>query len=156
MKQTPTLAQKISRDALISVFLYALPATLMFLTFYFTGSHPWQHHGDAALPFKMPHFLEAIFKNLSTWGLPLIMVVLGVIEFAAGLYENKWTKNERILDIVSFIAPKIFIRPLIAYFGLLVLPVILPGGKNAFSWIPFWWGFFIIRSEEHTSELQSH
>ncbi len=64
----------------------------------------------------MPHFLELVFKNLSTWGLPLIMVVVGVIEFAVGLYENKWTKNERILDIVCFIAPKFVIRPLIAYF----------------------------------------
>src|SRR5262245_17046284 len=131
MKPAPTLSQKITRDALISVFIYALPVVLMFLTFYAIGSRPWEHHGAAVLPFKAPHFLEAVFKNLSTWGLPVIMVILGVVEFAAGLYENKWTKNERILDIISFIAPKIFIRPLIAYFGLKVLPILLPGGKDA-------------------------
>ena len=117
MKTAPTLTQKITRDALISILLYALPVALLFFTIYLSGARPWEHHGGAVLPFKVPHFLEAVFKNLSTWGLPVIMVVLGIVEFAVGLYENKWTKNERILDIVCFIAPKFVIRPFIAYFG---------------------------------------
>jgi hypothetical protein len=33
--------QKIIRDALISLFIYALPVILMFLTFYLTGKKPW-------------------------------------------------------------------------------------------------------------------
>jgi hypothetical protein len=35
--------QKIIRDALISLFIYALPVVLMFLTFYITGKKPWLH-----------------------------------------------------------------------------------------------------------------
>jgi hypothetical protein len=33
--------QKIFRDIIVSVFLYALPVILMFLSFYFTGKKPW-------------------------------------------------------------------------------------------------------------------
>ena len=33
--------QKIIRDITISLFLYALPVILMFLTFYITGKKPW-------------------------------------------------------------------------------------------------------------------
>src|SRR3954465_6248746 len=156
MKSTPTLPQKITRDASISVLIYALPVVLMFLIFYATGSRPWEQQGPAVLPFKAPHFLEAIFKNLSTWGLPVIMVILGVLEFTVGLYENKWTKNERILDIICFIAPKFLIRPLIAYFGLKVLPILLPGGKDAFAWIPFWLGFFIIAIADDLTQYWYH
>jgi hypothetical protein len=33
--------QKIIRDITISLFLYALPVILMFLTFYITDKKPW-------------------------------------------------------------------------------------------------------------------
>ena len=33
--------QKIIRDILISLFIYALPVVLMFLSFYVTGNKPW-------------------------------------------------------------------------------------------------------------------
>ena len=33
--------QKIFRDIIVSLFLYALPVILMFLSFYFTGKKPW-------------------------------------------------------------------------------------------------------------------
>jgi hypothetical protein len=33
--------QKIFRDALISLLLYALPVILMFLSFYISGKKPW-------------------------------------------------------------------------------------------------------------------
>ena len=33
--------QKIIRDILISLLIYALPVVLMFLSFYATGSKPW-------------------------------------------------------------------------------------------------------------------
>jgi len=151
-----TLTRKIRRDALISLLLYALPVALMFLVFYISGSRPWEHTGNAALPFKAPNWLESIFKNLNTWGLPLIMVVLGVVEFGVGLYENKWTKNERILDIVCFIAPKLLVRPVIAYFGLKFLPILLPGGKNVFAWIPFWWGCLIIAVADDLTQYWYH
>jgi sterol desaturase/sphingolipid hydroxylase (fatty acid hydroxylase superfamily) len=153
---TPTLAQKIRRDALISLLIYALPVALMFLTFYLTNSRPWEHSGSAALPFRLPAFLETVFKNLNTWGLPAIMIVVGIVEFAVGLYENKWTKNERILDIVCFIVPKLVVRPVIAYFGLKLLPILIPNGKDAFSWIPFWWGFVIIAVADDLTQYWYH
>jgi preprotein translocase subunit YajC len=34
--------QKIIRDILVSLFIYALPVLLMFLSFYVKGSRPWQ------------------------------------------------------------------------------------------------------------------
>src|SRR5581483_3045216 len=156
MKSAPTLTQKISRDALISTVIYALPIALMFTTFYISGSRPWEQHGAAALPFRLQHFLELVFKNLTTWGLPVIMLALGIVEFAVGLYENKWTKNERVLDIVCFIAPRFLVRPVIAYFGLKFLPILLPGGKNAFAWIPFWWGFAIIAVADDLTQYWYH
>lgn len=33
--------QKIIRDIAVSLFLYALPVILMFLSFYITGKKPW-------------------------------------------------------------------------------------------------------------------
>src|SRR3954451_654445 len=106
--------------------------------------------------FEMIHILENIFHHLSTWGLPLIMVIIGFIEFAYGLYENHWTKNERLLDIVCFIVPKILVKPVIAYFGLLVLPKILPNAKDMFAWVPFWWGFFIIAVGDDLTQYWYH
>jgi hypothetical protein len=37
--------QKIFRDIIVSLFLYALPVILMFLSFYITGKKPWQSQG---------------------------------------------------------------------------------------------------------------
>ena len=33
--------QKIIRDLVVSLFIYALPVVLMFLSFYLTGKKPW-------------------------------------------------------------------------------------------------------------------
>lgn len=41
MKLPKETAVKIARDAGLSIFIYALPVLLMFLTFYFTGQKPW-------------------------------------------------------------------------------------------------------------------
>jgi hypothetical protein len=37
--------QKIFRDIVVSLFLYALPVILMFLSFYITGRKPWLNQG---------------------------------------------------------------------------------------------------------------
>jgi hypothetical protein len=37
--------QKIIRDIIVSLFLYALPVILMFLSFYLTGRKPWLNQG---------------------------------------------------------------------------------------------------------------
>ena len=92
----------------------------------------------------MIKFLEEAFHHLDTWGLVAIIFILGVIEFSFRLYGGHWNKNEKILDIVCFALPRLIIKPLVAYFGLKFLPLVLPGMKNAFDWIPFAWGFIII------------
>ena len=104
----------------------------------------------------MVKFIESLFHNLSLWGLPVIMIITGIIEFGLGLYENKWNKNERILDIVCFVVPKVLIRPAIVYFTLLALPVILPGFKGVFSWVHFWWAFFIIAIADDLTQYWYH
>lgn len=104
----------------------------------------------------MIHAIESVFRHLATWGLPVLMVITGLIEFSLGLYENKWNKNERILDIVCFVVPKILIRPTVVYFTLLILPILLPGYKNAFGWVPFWWAFFIIAVADDLTQYWYH
>jgi len=42
MKAEKETIQKIIRDGLISLFLYALPVLLMLLTFKMTGQQPWK------------------------------------------------------------------------------------------------------------------
>ncbi|SDZ82056.1 hypothetical protein [Pedobacter hartonius] len=42
MKLEKTTQSRIVRNALLSLFLYALPILLMFVTFYFTGQRPWE------------------------------------------------------------------------------------------------------------------
>lgn len=151
-----TPSRVILRDSLISILLYTLPIGLMFLSFYISGSKPWLQASSEHLGFRAPAFVEAVFNNLKTWGLPAIMVVVGVIEFSVGFYENKWTKNERTLDIVCFILPKVVLRPMIAYFGLKLLPFVLPDAKNVFAWVPFWWGFAIMAVADDLTQYWYH
>ncbi|WP_202182948.1 hypothetical protein [Chitinophaga solisilvae] len=42
MKLEKTVARKLLRDGIISLFLYALPVILMFLYFYIRGERPWK------------------------------------------------------------------------------------------------------------------
>jgi sterol desaturase/sphingolipid hydroxylase (fatty acid hydroxylase superfamily) len=155
MKMEQRTARLISRDAAISVLLYLTPVVLMLGWFYVSGNRPWL---NPAPPIKIhgPAFVEATFKNLETWGLPAIMVILGIFEFGFGLYEGKWKKNERILDIVCFIGPKVVIRPAVVYFSLKLLPLILPGLKNVFSWVPFFWAFLIIAVADDLTQYWYH
>jgi len=41
MKMEKPIADRIFRNALLSLFIYALPVLLMLLTFYITGEKPW-------------------------------------------------------------------------------------------------------------------
>lgn len=43
MQLDEDVRKQIVRNALLSVFIYALPVLLMFLSFYVTGRRPWQH-----------------------------------------------------------------------------------------------------------------
>jgi sterol desaturase/sphingolipid hydroxylase (fatty acid hydroxylase superfamily) len=104
----------------------------------------------------MLQYVEQAFTHLNGWGLPVIMLIIGIAEFAFGLYENHWTKNERILDIVCFVLPKVVVRPFIAYVGLLLFPIFLPDAKNLFAWVPFWWGFAIIAVGDDLTQYWYH
>ncbi len=154
MKAEKAITNKMAKDFSISLLLYATPVLLMLLTFNITGQKPWETF--VATEINGSNVLAEIFRHLATWGLPAIMVVIGIIEFAYGLYENHWSKNERVLDIICFVLPKVVVGPSIAYLGLLILPEALPAAKNMFQWVPFWWGFFIIAVGDDLTQYWYH
>ncbi len=100
--------------------------------------------------------IENIFQNLNGWGLPVLVLALGVLEFSLGLYKKHWNKNEIALDFACYTLPKLVIKPLVAYFGLTFLPYILPASKNAFEWIPFLWGALIIAIYDDLTQYWYH
>lgn len=159
MAQNNALTKNRARDIIISIFIYALPVVAVYIYFDVKGQAPWLHNTHAPLNADVPgffNFIQPIFKNLQSWGFIVIAFVLGVIEFALGLYDNKWTKSERAIDIVCFIAPKVLLVPVTAFFSLKALPFILPGLQNEFSWVPFWGGVFIIAIADDLTQYWYH
>jgi len=158
MEMAKTVRRSIWCDSLISLGLYVLPVALMVTVFAVTGQRPWLSgpaasvlSGSAALGFLRPALV-----NLSSWGLPAITLVVGIAEFFLGLYDRRWTRNEKLLDAVCFVASKLVIRPLVVYFTLAALPVLFPGQKGVFAWVPFWWGFFIIAVADDLTQYWYH
>ena len=149
---SPAIARSIWRNGLASVGLYLLPVVLLALTCWITGDRPWEH-GPAK---PVLTFLGPFLKNLNTWGLPALTLAVGVVEFFLGLYDRRWTRNEKILDAVCFVAAKVVIRPLLVYFTLRALPFLLPGQEGVFAWVPFWWGFFIIAVADDLTQYWYH
>jgi sterol desaturase/sphingolipid hydroxylase (fatty acid hydroxylase superfamily) len=140
MKINDGLIKKIIRDTSISILLYLLPILLMFVYFNLKEIHPWLHgRSKPALIFMIP-----FLNNLNSWGITTMVVAVGIIELLLGLYKKRWSINERILDIISLLIPGIIIQPLLTYFLIKFLPNVLPTSRNIFSWVPFWWSFFII------------
>jgi len=152
MKMSVTVRRSIGCDGLISLGLYILPVGLMVASFWWTGQRPWLE-GPAK---PVLTFLGPFLRNLSSWGLPLLTLVVGVAEFFLGLYDRRWTRNEKLLDAVCFVASKLVIRPLVVYFTLAALPVLFPGQKGVFAWVPFWWGFFIIAVADDLTQYWYH
>ncbi len=91
MKAEKSIISKIVKDVFISMLLYATPVVFMLITFNITGAKPWETfvHKDII----SDNFPAQIFHHLNTWGLPFIMLIIGVAEFAYGLYENRWEKK---------------------------------------------------------------
>ena len=159
------IKQSLLRNAALSLLIYALPVLLMFLTFYFSGKRPWdgkptntpqliagrdlQQAKNAALP----HTAQTIIHN---YGFMIFVVALGIVEFSFGLYDHKWTRNEKMLDLVCFAFPKLVVGPAIAFFGLKILPLLLPQGKNALAWVPFVWGFLAICIADDLTQYWYH
>jgi sterol desaturase/sphingolipid hydroxylase (fatty acid hydroxylase superfamily) len=104
----------------------------------------------------MLDFITNVFEHLGSWGLPTILLVLGVIEFSFGLYDKRWNTNERILDITCFVLPKIVVYPAASYFALKLLPIALPSFQGAFGWVPFWWGFVIVAIADDLTQYWYH
>jgi sterol desaturase/sphingolipid hydroxylase (fatty acid hydroxylase superfamily) len=101
-------------------------------------------------------FFKNVIQNLNGFGFPFLVFFIGVLEFSFGLYRGKWPKNERYVDIACFVLPRLFIRPAVAYFGLKLLPQLLPAFKNEFSWVPFWWGCAIIAIADDLTQYWYH
>ncbi|HMF78707.1 MAG TPA: sterol desaturase family protein [Bryobacteraceae bacterium] len=146
---------RIVRNSALSVLLYAFPVALMCATLALTGSHPWEH-------MQVVHQAVAdaggawAWLHLDRYGLIVFTVALGIVEFAFGLYDEHWTKNERILDIACFILPKLLVGPAVAYFSLKILPVLMPGLHGVFAWVPFLWACLIIAVSDDLTQYWYH
>jgi sterol desaturase/sphingolipid hydroxylase (fatty acid hydroxylase superfamily) len=151
----------IAKNASLSLFIYTLPLALMFAVFYFTDQQPWANPSES-LTLAVANtdswwgYITSAFTHIQTWGLTVIVFALAIAEFSLGMYEEKWTKNERILDVVCFILPKVIIAPVVAYFSLKFLPIAFPFFKNEFSWVPFWWGCLIIAVADDLTQYWYH
>lgn len=156
MKIEKELSVKIRKDIALSVLIYALPVTLMLVYYSATNQYPWASPSSKDLPFKAPYFLEAVFRHLATWGLVVLTIGIGLVELIAGLYRGKWNKNEAAIDVISFIVPKIILRPTIVYVTLHILPLVLPGRAGVFSWVPFGWGCLIIAVADDLTQYWYH
>ncbi|WP_330221077.1 sterol desaturase family protein [Pedobacter riviphilus] len=102
------------------------------------------------------NFIKSVIENLNGFGFPFLVFFLGVLEFSFGLYKGKWPKNERFVDIACFTLPRLVIRPVVAYYGLKFLPAVLPGLKNTFEWVPFFWGCIIIAIADDLTQYWYH
>lgn len=100
--------------------------------------------------------IKQVIENLNGYGFSVLVLVLGVLEFSFGLYKKRWNKNEKWVDIACFTIPKLVVKPLVAYYGLKVLPAILPGFKDSFSWVPFFWGCAIIAVADDLTQYWYH
>jgi len=133
----------------LSLLIYALPVTLLFLTFSLQGQHPWTSPLSANQAKWLGHWNE--------YGITGFILALGAVEFLAGLYDReRWTGNEKLTDLACFAFPLLVVRPFLTYFGLKVLPFLLPGVKNVFAWVPFWWGFFILCVADDLTQYWYH
>jgi sterol desaturase/sphingolipid hydroxylase (fatty acid hydroxylase superfamily) len=149
MQIDPEVRSSIVKDVSLSVLIYALPVALLYLTFSLTGRHPWQNPLSANQAWWLGRWNE--------WGITGFMVVLGLAEFVLGLYDHdRWDGNEKLTDLVCFAFPRILVRPFFTYFSLKALPLLLPASKNVFSWVPFWWAFFIICIADDLTQYWYH
>ncbi|WP_300603437.1 sterol desaturase family protein [Niabella sp.] len=152
--------RKLIRDILVSVGLYLLPVALLLGYFYILDEKPWQQSTAENLQIAREHipaWLQLAFTHLRKWGLIVLAIVVGIIEVIAGLYEHRrWTRNEKILDLVCFVAPKLLFIPVLTFFSLKLLPLVLPAAKDLFIWVPFWWGALIIAVADDLTQYWYH
>jgi sterol desaturase/sphingolipid hydroxylase (fatty acid hydroxylase superfamily) len=154
MKIDPSVQRRMIRNAVLSVFIYALPVLLMLLTLYLRGSRPWENaHAAAAVSLTAHH---AASDHAHGYGFMLFILALGVVEFSFGLYGHEWNRNEKALDLTCFAIPKLVFAPFFAWFSLKVLPVLFPGQHNAFAWVSFFWGVLILCVADDLTQYWYH
>jgi sterol desaturase/sphingolipid hydroxylase (fatty acid hydroxylase superfamily) len=145
-------APNLGRDIFISLFIYALPIVVLYS---YAVEHPNLLSGKAELPsFLVP--LKPFFEDFRQKGYIIMLFALGALEALAGLYDRKWNKNERFVDIACFIAPQILIYPLLGLFSIKALPYLLPSAAGIFSWVPFWGGFLLIAIADDLTQYWYH
>lgn len=154
MQMEAAVKARLIRNVIASVAIYALPIALMFATLALTRAHPWEHLSSSH---SAPHALGVgSFFKLDRYGLVLFTLALGVLEFLLGFYDEHWRGNERTLDIVCFILPKIVVAPITAYFSLKLLPLVSPNLHGAFAWVPFGWACLIIAIADDLTQYWYH
>jgi sterol desaturase/sphingolipid hydroxylase (fatty acid hydroxylase superfamily) len=153
MKMDPDVQRRMIRNAVLSLFIYALPVLLMSLTLFLSGSRPWETvRAVTASGSTLGHAASGHTR----YGFMLFIIVLGVVEFSFGLYDHRWSRNEKTLDLACFAIPRLVFAPFFAWFSLTVLPLLIPRQHNVFSWVPFYWGLLILCIADDLTQYWYH
>ena len=149
MRIDAAVRKSIFKGISLSVFIYALPVALLFLSLYVREQRPWESPISAAQ--------AVLLHRWNDYGVSAFILLLGVVEFLFGLYDReRWNGNEKQTDVVCFAFPLLVVRPVVTYFGLQVLPFVLPHARQIFAWVPFWWGFFILCIADDLTQYWYH
>ena len=92
MKIDPSVKQRIIRNSLLSVLLYALPAVLMFAAFSIQDVRPWEH--PAAPGQGVASILHTAAASIHGDRFLWFVFALGVLEFTVGMYGEEWSWHE--------------------------------------------------------------
>jgi sterol desaturase/sphingolipid hydroxylase (fatty acid hydroxylase superfamily) len=153
MKIEQSLKIKISKDIGISLLIYALPVVAIYLYLRINNLTP--STVQTVLPDSIA-YLHPYFKQFSIYGLYAVIVLLGLVEFAVGLYDHKWTSHEKTVDVICFLLPNLLLTPIIGFFSLKFLPFLLPNLQNALQWVPFWGGILLIAVADDLTQYWYH
>ena len=99
--------------------------------------------------------VKLIFQHLNGWGLTVILLVTGVLEFSFGLYKN-WKTNEKLTDLASILLGRVLMPVIISYFALTFLPAVIPGLRNTFAWVPLGWGLVLLAVADDLTQYWYH
>jgi hypothetical protein len=152
MKMDPEVQRRMIRNAFLSLFIYALPVFLMLLTLYVRGRRPWEN-APAVTGAGLQH---GGVDHGHGYGFMIFIVVLGIVEFSLGLYDERWNRNEKTLDLACFALPKLVFAPFFAWFSLRVLPLLFPHQQDVFAWVPFFWGVLILCIADDLTQYWYH
>lgn len=99
--------------------------------------------------------IKLLFQHLNGWGLTVILLITGILEFSFGLYRN-WKTNEKLVDISSILFGKLLMPVVVSWFALTILPTAIPQYRNVFSWVPFWWGVLLLAVSDDLTQYWYH